>query len=279
MGMEALVLLCECPAHVLTADRVAATLHALSGAPDSRQERRRPEAKLRASKAHALVGRLAEAFTDAATLCDERRACVAPLREVMKKVLASARVVGEGQRRADGAAVLSRAQYEQLGANIMTDWQLLMNGQAAVCLHETPSLKRYEQLGANMPDWDSEYLCRMCDNVMKLARLATCVNRRVRACFGGNFPALVWLEEPFEFDPENANKDMALLHKNEASLTEAVEVLRHLLATLPASPELPEPPSAPDSTDGSGATPPPPPLASLANAKLPPKKAKKKKNR
>ena len=43
-----------------------------------------------------------------------------------------------------------------------------------------------------------------------LAELASDINMRVQAVFGGNYPALVWLNDCYEFDPNNATKDMQL---------------------------------------------------------------------
>ena len=67
-------------------------------------------------------------------------------------------------------------------------------------------------------------------HAVALAKLATEVNTRARAAFGGNFPELVWVSDCYECNPANAQKDMAPINANIEELGEAVLVLSQVLA-------------------------------------------------
>ena len=61
------------------------------------------------------------------------------------------------------------------------------------------------RVGGLMTQWTPHDLYEINLHALALAELATEVNVRTRLAFGGNFPALVWLSDCFEFDPAHAH--------------------------------------------------------------------------
>ena len=86
-------------------------------------------------------------------------------------------------------------------------------------------------MGARMPEWTAYDLHQLSMHAVALAKLATEVNIRAREAFGGNFPELVWVSDCYEYNPANAQKDMAPIHANQQELRQAVLVLSQVLAT------------------------------------------------
>jgi len=62
-------------------------------------------------------------------------------------------------------------------------------------------------------------------HTVALTELAAEVNQRMRDVFGGNFPALVWQSDCYEYDPAHAHKQMEPILEGQARLAEAVVVL------------------------------------------------------
>ena len=85
-------------------------------------------------------------------------------------------------------------------------------------------------MGARMPEWTAYDLHELSMHAVALAKLATEVNTRAREAFGGNFPELVWVSDCYEYNPANAQKDMAPIHANQQELRQAVLVLSQVLA-------------------------------------------------
>lgn len=90
------------------------------------------------------------------------------------------------------------------------------------------SMTSITRLGELMPDWTPQDMHDINLHAIALAELAREINVRVQDAFGGNFPALVWLSDCYEFDPSHAHKDMQLLSDNERSLYDSVQVIRAL---------------------------------------------------
>jgi predicted RNA binding protein YcfA (HicA-like mRNA interferase family) len=84
------------------------------------------------------------------------------------------------------------------------------------------------RLGELMPDWSPQDMHDINLHAIALAELASDINIRVQAVFGGNYPALVWLNDCYEFDPNNATKDMQLLNEHELHLFHSVQAIRRL---------------------------------------------------
>ena len=86
------------------------------------------------------------------------------------------------------------------------------------------------EMGKLMPDFTAHDLYEINMHTVALTELATEVNRRMREVFGGNFPALVWQTDCYEYDPAHAHKQMEPILEGQARLAEAVVVLARVVA-------------------------------------------------
>lgn len=166
-----------------------------------RRARRSPEVQKFARRVCQLVESIRARFppADLATLCDKRRQHVGALEAIFERMVKSLHTAAPaagmaGETGADGYAML---RFETIN-----------------------------HLGELMPDFTPQDMHDLNLHAIALAELANDINIRMQAVFGGNFPALVWLNDCYEFDPAHAHKDMALLRDNERVLFEAVLVIQ-----------------------------------------------------
>ena len=171
--------------------------------PSDRRARRSPEVQKRTRQICQLVQSIRAKFPpDVLTnLCEKRQLHVGALDATFDRMITSLRTAAP-------AAGMAGTEGP--------------NGTACI-FFET-----INRLGELMPDWTPQDMYDINLHAIALAELASDINVRVQAAFGGNFPALVWLNDCYEFDPNNAHKNMHLLRENEISLYWSTLVARAL---------------------------------------------------
>ena len=193
-AMELLELLVQMNGAKTTSDHFADALLILTGG-SGRQARRNPELQRGAKKASSLVSAVAARFTSLPELremCSRRQRHFGALVSIFDKLI-------EGLRVAMKASGLPSGQL--------------------MCAESVRLLSQH------MPDWNAHDLHETSAHVIGLTDLAVEVNGRMREAFGGNFPALVWQRDCYEFDPAHDHKDMQLLGENEFQLQRTVQLL------------------------------------------------------
>jgi hypothetical protein len=185
---------------VVSVKRDAGTLPPGMDASD-RRARRSPDVQKRSRRVCQLIESIRARFppTDLAALCDKRQLHLRALEGIFERMVASLRTAAPATGMAGTGA-----------------------DDGTACL----TFEMITRLGELMPDFTPQDMHDINLHTIALAELASDINVRMQAVFGGNFPALVWLDDCYEFDPANEHKDISLLHENERVLFEAVMVIQ-----------------------------------------------------
>ena len=153
-----------------------------------RRARRSPEVQKRARRVCQLVESIkALPPADLAALCDKRRLHMGALEVIFERMVKSLHTAAP----ATGMA-----------------------GEAAADGYAHLRFETITRLGDLMPDF-TRRTCTISICMPSRWRSWRATSTFMQAVFGGNFPALVWLNDCYEFDPAHAHKDMALLGDNE----------------------------------------------------------------
>lgn len=180
------------------------------GAGSGRKIRRSDEVQRIARRHFLLVTQtLAARFTtaDIEDFSARRRCSYDALLTTLKKVLKALRAAtppGGGQVSPNGGVYMSRETFDRVGAELK---------------------------------WTRRHVHEIDEHVDSLTALAAEVNRRVCAAFGGNFPALVWQSDVFEYEihVDEREHQIDLLEDNTDRLEECVRLME-IIATGAAPP-------------------------------------------
>lgn len=190
---------------VVSAGRSSAISVLLPGVDSSdRRARRSPEVLKISRRICQLVESVRARFptADLVALCDKRQLHVRALEVLFERMVASLRMAAP----AAGMAGSGTAE-----------------GFTAM------DIGTIDRLGKLMPTFTPQDMHDLNLHAIALAELASDINLRMQAVFGGNFPALVWLNDCYEFDPANKRKDTHLIGNNEHILILAVLVIQAML--------------------------------------------------
>jgi len=186
----------------LFADALVAQGGAIAGM-SGRQARRSPEVQREARKCCALVRSFSERFRSAEIheMCARRRKHYMLLGTILDRLIVGLRALPRGFI-ADGGRT---------------------------------KMEAFASVGDAMPDWSVKDVHEIGKHAAGLAELAVEVNSRVRMAFGGNYHAVVWQRDCYEYDPAREPKDAALHSDNEHQLFRALALLRQVAEALPTT--------------------------------------------